>query len=163
MSRLSELEKKRDATRAALNEKLNALEDHVRSSIDDARETVKRTVDLQYQVEKRPLVILGCSAVAGYFLGRAWFKGSRGGEGGVENGTESHKDKAANGNSWNTQAGLLKSALTAAMSNLLVEFIKEVMPHGSDDVGNVGNTARSEPQASPEAQSGPRNEPDSSV
>jgi hypothetical protein len=148
MSRLSELEKKRDLTRAALNEKLNALENRVRSSIDDARETVKRAVDLQYQVEKRPLIILGCSAVVGYFLGRVWFTGSRSGEAGVENGTESHKDKAAKGNSWNAQAGLLKSALTAAMSKLLVEFIKEVMPFRSDD---VGNTAQSEPQVSPDA------------
>ena len=42
MSRLSELEKKRDSTRAALNEKLNALEDRVRSSIDDARQAYHR-------------------------------------------------------------------------------------------------------------------------
>ena len=80
MSRLSELERKRDLTRAALNEKLNALEDRVRASIDDARETVKRAVDLQYQVEKRPLIILGCSALMGYFLGRVLFTDSESGE-----------------------------------------------------------------------------------
>jgi hypothetical protein len=34
------------------------------------------------------------------------------------------------------------------MSKLLVEFIKEVMPFRSDD---VGNTAQSEPQVSPDA------------
>ncbi len=159
MSRLSELEKKRDSTRAALNEKLNALEDRVRSSIDDARETVKRSVDLQYQVEKRPLIILSCSAVVGYFLGRVWFTGSRGGKAGIENGTESHKDKAANGNSWNAQVGLLKSAVTAAMSNLLVDFIKEVMPLGSDD---VGNTARSEAPTAPDPEKQAKESPSNS-
>src|SRR5262247_1973263 len=99
MSRLSELERKRDLTRAALNEKLNALEGRVRASIDDARETIKRTVDLQYQVEKRPLIILACSALMGYFLGRAWFTGSESGEPQAENASGSHKNKSSGADS----------------------------------------------------------------
>ena len=153
MSRLSELERKRDLTRAALNEKLNALEDRVRTSIDDARETVKRAVDLQYQVEKRPLIILGCSALMGYFLGRVWFTGSGSGESEAENGAGRHENKTSRADSAPAQTGLLKSALTAAVSNLLVGLIKEMMPVGRDEVENV---ARSEPQLPPEATEGTR-------
>lgn len=145
MSRLSELEKKRDLTRAALNEKLNALEDRVRASIDDARETVKRTVDLQYQVEKRPLVILGCSAVVGYFLGRAWFTESPRTEAGAENGAGTHEGKPTSNPSIG-RTGILKGALTAAMSNLLVDLIKEMVPLGTD---SVEKPAGSEAQVSP--------------
>src|SRR5262245_5862626 len=153
MSRLSELERKRDLTRAALNEKLNALEDRVRASIDDVRETVKRAVDLQYQVEKRPLIILGCSALMGYFLGRVLFTDSESGESEAENGAGRHESKASSANSAPAQTGLLKSALTAAVSNLLVQFIKEMIPVGRDE---AENGARSEPQLPPEATEGTR-------
>ena len=153
MSRLSELERKRDLTRAALNEKLNALEDRVRASIDDARETVKRAVDLQYQVEKRPLIILGCSALMGYFLGRVWFTDSESGESEAEKGAGRHENKTSRADSAPAQAGLLKSALTAAVSNLLVGLVKEMMPLRGDE---SENGARSEPQLAPESADGTR-------
>jgi|SRR5262245_18026685 len=151
MSRLSELEGKRDLIRSALTQKLNALEGRVRASIDDARETIKRTVDLQYQVEQRPLIILGCSALMGYFLGRAWFAGSKSGESEVEDGSGSRKNKTSRADSAPAQAGLLKSALTAAMSNLLVELVKEMMPLRDDE---SENGARSEVQLAPESADG---------
>jgi hypothetical protein len=156
MGQLSDLEKKRDLTRAALTEKLNALEDRVRTSIEEARETVKRTVDLQYQFEKRPLVILGCSALVGYFLGRVWLTGSGRGEPGAENEIGSYEGKVPSNDSSKGQAGVLKGALSAAMSNLLVDLIKEMVPRGTEV---VENKVESEPQVSPDAEKQTENEP----
>jgi hypothetical protein len=146
MDRLADLEKQRDLTRAALTQKLDSLEHRVRASIEEAGETVKRTVDLEYQVKKRPLVMLGCSALMGYFLGRAWLAGSSSGESGAENGTGT---RARNIEPSKVEPAVLKGALTAAMSNLLVDLLKEIVPLATD---LAENTNRPEPHVLPESE-----------
>lgn len=53
-------------TRLALTEKLAILEDRVQDTV----EAVKHTVDLHYQVNQRPWLMMGASLLVGYTLGR---------------------------------------------------------------------------------------------
>lgn len=52
-------------TRSALTEKLAILEDRVQGTVD----AVKHTVDLHYQVNQRPWLMIGASLLLGYTLG----------------------------------------------------------------------------------------------
>jgi ElaB/YqjD/DUF883 family membrane-anchored ribosome-binding protein len=52
-------------TRSALTEKLAILEDRVQGTV----EAVKHTVDLHYQVNQRPWLMIGASLLVGYTLG----------------------------------------------------------------------------------------------
>src|SRR5260370_34005892 len=77
-------------TRAALVDKIDALEEKVLGTVETAQATVehtvesvkgtvedsvaavKRTFDLKYQVEQRPWLMLGASVLGGYALGRLY-------------------------------------------------------------------------------------------
>jgi len=54
------------ATRSAITEKLEILEDRVQETI----ETVKHTFDVRYQTKQRPWLMFGGSLLVGYTLGR---------------------------------------------------------------------------------------------
>jgi ElaB/YqjD/DUF883 family membrane-anchored ribosome-binding protein len=74
-------------TRAALTEKLETLQERMEGTVETAHttventvyavkegihetvETVKRTFDLEYQVEQRPWLMMGAAVLAGYALG----------------------------------------------------------------------------------------------
>jgi len=76
-------------TRSALTEKLVALEDRVKSTVESAQFTVeqtvetvkesvhdtvrsvKRTFDVSYQVDQHPWAMVGASVAAGFMLGKA--------------------------------------------------------------------------------------------
>jgi ElaB/YqjD/DUF883 family membrane-anchored ribosome-binding protein len=60
------------ATRAALSDKIDALEDKVTSKVNavkHAGETVKRSFDLPYQVRQHPWPMIGASVLVGIVLG----------------------------------------------------------------------------------------------
>jgi ElaB/YqjD/DUF883 family membrane-anchored ribosome-binding protein len=80
-----------DCTRAAMADKLEALEDRVMGTVQSAQETVedslqlakdtmatvKRNFDLKYQVEQHPWAMVGGCFLAGLALGGLFLKGRR--------------------------------------------------------------------------------------
>jgi ElaB/YqjD/DUF883 family membrane-anchored ribosome-binding protein len=61
-----------DATRSAMADKLEALEDKVMDTVQSAKDTVasvKRTFDLKHQIEQRPWTMVGGCFLAGLALG----------------------------------------------------------------------------------------------
>lgn len=59
----------REETRAALTEKIEMLEQRVRDSVEDAAAAVKRTVDVDYQINHHPWRMFGLSLFFGYVAG----------------------------------------------------------------------------------------------
>jgi hypothetical protein len=59
-----------------MTEKFEMLEERVRDTVEDAKNTVKRSVDLRYHVAQRPWKMVGMSIAAGYVLGRLTFRPS---------------------------------------------------------------------------------------
>ena len=60
----------REQTRAALTHKLETLELRLRDSIDKVKETIKKSVDVPYQVKQRPWTMFGLSLLLGCAAGR---------------------------------------------------------------------------------------------
>ena len=58
-----------EETRSSLTEKLEALEAEVKGTVQSAKETVKRTFDIPYQVDRHPWAMLGLSFVSGIVAG----------------------------------------------------------------------------------------------
>lgn len=71
-----DLRQDREETRAKMTEKFEMLEERVRETVEDAKNTVKRSVDLGYHVAQRPWKMMGMSILAGYVLGRLTFRPS---------------------------------------------------------------------------------------
>jgi ElaB/YqjD/DUF883 family membrane-anchored ribosome-binding protein len=64
----------REETRAALTEKIEMLEQRVRISLEEATVAVKRTVDIDYQIDHHPWRMLGLSLIFGYVAGSIFLR-----------------------------------------------------------------------------------------
>ena len=60
----------REQTRTALARKLETLETRMRDNIEQVKESVRRSTDLRYQVDKRPWTMVGLSVAFGVIAGR---------------------------------------------------------------------------------------------
>jgi hypothetical protein len=65
----SEIRREIESTRADLVEKISTLETRVGGAIEE----IKRLSDIKYQVEHRPWLMVGLSAVTGYVMSRIIF------------------------------------------------------------------------------------------
>jgi ElaB/YqjD/DUF883 family membrane-anchored ribosome-binding protein len=57
------------AIRDSMSDKMGQIEDRIRSSVEETGESLKRSVDLRYQVEERPWAMVGGAIVLGYVVG----------------------------------------------------------------------------------------------
>ena len=60
----------REQTRVALAQKLETLETRMRDNIEQVKESVRRSTDLRYQVERRPWTMIGLSVGLGMIAAR---------------------------------------------------------------------------------------------
>jgi len=59
-----------EATRTAMAEKLEMLEERTQETVENAKTAVAHTVDFNYQVTQRPWTVVGMAILAGYALRR---------------------------------------------------------------------------------------------
>ncbi|HWP59430.1 MAG TPA: hypothetical protein VNL14_16170 [Candidatus Acidoferrales bacterium] len=123
MESLEQLKRKREATQAALQEKLSELEERVFATVTEAKNTMKRTVDVEHQVKTHPLGMIGASAALGFFLGRLLGFGGR-------RAASANRSRPERGLLANAIAGLLTSAMPAAASTLIVDWARNLSPWG---------------------------------
>jgi hypothetical protein len=57
------------AIRDSMTDKMGQIEHRIRSSVEETGESLKRSVDLRYQVEERPWAMFGGAVVLGYVVG----------------------------------------------------------------------------------------------
>jgi ElaB/YqjD/DUF883 family membrane-anchored ribosome-binding protein len=116
----------REETRAALTEKIEMLEQRVRDSVEDAAAAVKRTVDIDYQINHHPWRTLGLSLFFGYVAGSIFPARSK---------TKNHLAKEfvqprqrlerfENGD----EISIIKAAMVGAMTGLIHDIVKEGVP-----------------------------------
>ena len=129
----------REQTRAALTHKLETLELRLRDSIDKVRETVKKSVDVPYQVKQRPWTMFGLSMLLGCAAGRlATWKGAEFRRSDtaakltktVEQGIDSVDQMVRKiGNvDYTNQLSVVKGATLGAMASLLSELARRAVP-----------------------------------
>jgi ElaB/YqjD/DUF883 family membrane-anchored ribosome-binding protein len=130
----------RDQTRAALTHKLETLELRLRDSIDKVKETIKKSVDVPYQVKQRPWTMFGLSMLLGCAAGRFLATG-KGAEfrrsdtaakltKTVEQGIDSVDQMVRKiGNvDYTNQLSVVKGATLGAMASLLSELARRAVP-----------------------------------
>jgi len=103
-----EIQREREQTRAALTEKIDLLEEHVR----DTKKAVKQNFDYRYHADKRPWQTLGASVVVGYLIGRTI------GHGSSSRSVRQAQPVAA------PQKATVKGAVIGAVVPIVLEFIK---------------------------------------
>jgi ElaB/YqjD/DUF883 family membrane-anchored ribosome-binding protein len=129
----------REQTRAALTHKLETLELRLRDSIDKVKETVKKSVDVPYQVKQRPWTMFGLSMLLGCAAGRlAIWKGAEFRRSDtaakltktVEQGIDSVDQMVRKiGNvDYANQLSVVKGATIGAMASLLSELARRAVP-----------------------------------
>jgi ElaB/YqjD/DUF883 family membrane-anchored ribosome-binding protein len=57
------------AIRDSMTEKMGQIEHRIRSSVEETGDSLKRTVDLRYQVEEHPWAMVGAAVLFGYAVG----------------------------------------------------------------------------------------------
>ena len=122
----------REETRAALTQKLEALELRLRESVANVKEAVRRSTDVPYQVNKRPWQMFGLSVAVGCAVGRLFSNGSAE----VEPGDRRSKEipvSADNGTFRNAdphppQLSVVKGATIGAIASILGELARQVGP-----------------------------------
>jgi ElaB/YqjD/DUF883 family membrane-anchored ribosome-binding protein len=130
----------RDQTRVALTHKLETLELRLRDSIDKVKETIKKSVDVPYQVKQRPWTTFGLSMLLGCAAGRLLATG-KGAEfrrsdtaakltKTVEQGIDSVDQMVRKiGNvDYTNQLSVVKGATLGAMASLLSELARRAVP-----------------------------------
>jgi len=129
----------REQTRAALTHKLETLELRLRDSIDKVKETIKKSVDVPYQVKQRPWTMFGLSLLLGCAAGRlATRKGAEPRRSDtaakltktVEQGIDSVDQMVRKiGNvDYTNQLSVVKGATLGAMASLLSELARRAVP-----------------------------------
>lgn len=127
MDSLADLEKKREQTQAALARKLGLLEEQVFGSLEEAKNTLRRTLDLEYQVKNHPLVTLGLSAVLGYLLGRQWFTDAAKFGSAPEDKIDSRAfHRSGSSELWDEGLALLREVASVVISNLVADWVKDL-------------------------------------
>jgi ElaB/YqjD/DUF883 family membrane-anchored ribosome-binding protein len=129
----------REQTRAALTHKLETLELRLRDSIDKVKETVKKSVDVPYQVKQRPWTMFGLSLLLGCAAGRlATRKGTeprrsdtaakltKTAEQGIDS-VDQMVRKIGNVD-YTNQLSVVKGATLGAMASLLSELARRAVP-----------------------------------
>jgi ElaB/YqjD/DUF883 family membrane-anchored ribosome-binding protein len=132
----------REQTRTALARKLETLETRMRDNIEQVKESVRRSTDLRYHVDKRPWTMIGLSIALGVVAGRLVFpprqsfaersrsevedlirKGS-------ETTRKSFQALAENINldQYAQHWGVIKKASLGVLASLAGEFARQVMP-----------------------------------
>ncbi|MGH7845199.1 MAG: hypothetical protein ACREQW_08525 [Candidatus Binatia bacterium] len=129
MDSVADLEKKREQAQAALARKLGLLEEHVFGTIEETKNTLRRTVDLEYQVKNHPLVTVGLSALLGYLIGRHWFQDPAKFDSAPADKTDSRAFRGRNSSElWDEGLALLRRVASVAISDLVVDWVKERRP-----------------------------------
>ena len=126
---MEDLEKKREQTQAALARKLGLLEERLFGTVEEARNTLKRTVDLEYQLKNHPVVTLSLSALLGYLVGRQWF--AHGEKSGSAAADKVDRRSARGRNSaelWDEASTLLQGIASVVISNLVMDWVKDLRP-----------------------------------
>lgn len=113
----------REETRAALTEKIAMLEQRVRDSVEEATATVKRTVDIDYQIDHHPWRTMGLSLLFGYLAGsmipmRAKTKSPPADT--VQGRQSEHAE--------NSDISVIKAAMVGAMTGLIRDVVRDGMP-----------------------------------
>ena len=123
----------REETRAALTHKLEALELRLRESVENVKEAVKRSMDVPYQVNKRPWQMFGLSVALGCGLGRLLSNGRAEVRTG-DSRSQARPLRAANGTIRNggdphaQQLSIVKGATIGAIASILSELARQVGP-----------------------------------
>lgn len=60
-----------DALRASMTDKVEQIESRIRGTVENTTDSIKRFVDVKYQVGAHPWMALGVAMLAGYALGSA--------------------------------------------------------------------------------------------
>ena len=151
----------REETRAALTQKLEALETRLRENIGKVKETIKRTTDVPYQVKQRPWEMFGLSVVAGCALGRLMTcSGTRAGisaENNRESPAGSGIDKQSiqgartgngHGDPYAQQLSVIKGATIGAIATILSELARHAVP---TLLAQLENFSQNQPGNAPDA------------
>ena len=122
----------REETRAALSNKLEALELRLRESVENVKEAVKRSTDVPYQVNKRPWQMFGLSVAVGCAVGRLF------GNGHAEVGlrasrskprpVSANNDTIRNSDPYPQQLSVVKGATIGAVATILSDLARQVVP-----------------------------------
>lgn len=120
----------REETRAALTEKIEMLEQRVRDSVEEATATVKRTVDIDYQINHHPWRVLGLSLLFGYVAGlmlpaRIETK-NRLAKKFVQ--ARQRPERAIEGFDNGDEISVIKAAMVGAMTGLIRDIVREGLP-----------------------------------
>lgn len=133
----------REQTRTALAHKLETLETRMRNNIEQVKESVRRSTDLRYHVDKRPWTMVGLSVVLGVVAGRllipqrqqSFAERSRSEvedliRKGSETTRKSFQALAENINldQYAQHWGVIKKASLGVLASLAGEFARQVMP-----------------------------------
>jgi ElaB/YqjD/DUF883 family membrane-anchored ribosome-binding protein len=116
----------REETRAALTEKIEMLEQRVRDSVEDAAAAVKRTVDVDYQINHHPWRMFGLSLFFGYVAGlmlpaRFETKNRLAKKFVQARQRPEHTDKG-------DEISIIKAAMVGAMTGLIHDIVREGLP-----------------------------------
>jgi ElaB/YqjD/DUF883 family membrane-anchored ribosome-binding protein len=130
----------REQTRAALTQKLEALEIRLRDSAGKVKEAIRNSTDISYQVKQRPWGMFGLSVMLGCAAGRLMSCRSSGYRStvkdsadkltsSVERGLESLSQvaKSAGLGEYANQIGVLKGATIGAIASLLSELARQAV------------------------------------
>ena len=132
----------REQTRNALAQKLETLENRMHDNIEQVKDSVRRSTDLRYQVDKRPWTMVGLSVVFGVVAGRLLIPHRRSFaqrsaseledliQKGSESTRRSFQSLAENINldQYAQQWSVIKSASLGVLASLAGEFARQVMP-----------------------------------
>ena len=122
----------REETRAALSNKLEALELRLRESVENVKEAVKRSTDVPYQVNKRPWQMFGLSVAVGCAVGRLFGNGHAE----VRPGDSRAKARPVsadngiirNADPYPQQLSVVKGATIGAVATILSDLARQVVP-----------------------------------
>ena len=116
----------REETRAALSHKLESLELRLRESVENVKETVKRSTDVPYQVSKRPWQMFGLSVAVGCAVGRLFGNGRA--TSSKPKPVSANNDTIRNADPSPQQLSVVKGATIGAIASILGELARQVGP-----------------------------------
>jgi len=135
----------REQTRAALTHKLETLELRLRESIDQVKDTIKKSTDVSYQVRQRPWTMFGLSMLLGCVVRRmatcrsaetrrsdAAAQLARTAEQGID--SVDQMVRKIGSVDYANQLSIVKGATIGAMASLLSELARRVVPTFLDQV-----------------------------
>ena len=127
----------REQTRAALTQKLEALEIRLRDSAAKVKETIRKSTDIPYQVKQRPWGMFGLSVVLGCAAGRLGTYRNTGFRRTADHSVAKLKKAAERGvssleqafkSNGNADYAKIKGATIGAIGSIMAELARQAVP-----------------------------------